>query len=322
MAATVVLIVPCYQAEHWLDAEEIIEWLKRDVDPQMLVRLLFVHECCSTTDRVPRKINRWLDHIAYSAPSRSTPGRVRIMHLRKRVGKTEALRQATVEALQWPDHLGGPPDLIGLWNADLAASAPFTGVASLALNLVRFPDAQFLLATGPASTSSSALASSALNALACLAVGIPRTKHATLSSRGALFLRVTRTLHAAVATRFRTPRLFTCELFARYAALHAGEPNRFASPLVCEAGTLEGWVFSDVEGNQDGVDYHGRLYDTSSISMLRSLHSLLMIRILYHWLDWPSGWIKLRSLIKLSLVVAVSLFDYRSACLIALFTLL
>jgi len=322
--SSVVLVVPCYHAERWMDAEAIIEWLARVTDPQMLVRLLFVHEFHSLEDRVARKINRWLDHIAYSAPSRSHPGRVRIMQLlkpRKRsLGRSEALREAIIEALQWPEHLGGPPDLIGLWSADLAVSAPFSDAEALALSLARQPSAKFLVVPTLIAGAGDAdrgqqrgLISPALNALACLAIGIPQTEHAALSDRSALFLRVTPTLHAAVATRFRTPRLLACELFARYRVLHAGDAQRLEPLLVCEMASLSsisqvGLTSPEAEGggNQDGVDYHGRSYDTSSISVLRILHGLLMIRILYHWFEWPSGSIKQRTLlVMLSLLAAI-----------------
>eukprot|EP00322_Chrysochromulina_rotalis_P002205 CAMPEP_0115864406 /NCGR_PEP_ID=MMETSP0287-20121206/19186_1 /TAXON_ID=412157 /ORGANISM="Chrysochromulina rotalis, Strain UIO044" /LENGTH=310 /DNA_ID=CAMNT_0003318879 /DNA_START=17 /DNA_END=949 /DNA_ORIENTATION=+ len=283
--ATVVLVVPCYQAERWL---------RREGDPQMDVRLLFVHECLSITDSAPRKINRWLDRIAYSAPSRAQPGRVRIMHLRKRFGRAEVLRRAIIEALEWPEHLGGKPNYICLWPAEFAPLASCTDVASLALTL-EAKSGEFLLVTGD-STDKSTQTSPALNTLACLALGIPTTKHTTLSNRSALFLRATPTLYAAVATRFRTPRLFQCELLARYKALHAGDPHGLVQPLVLEACAHKGWAFSDghSEGgrNQDGVDIHGKAYDTASTSMLRILHSLLMIRILYFSLDWPSGSIR------------------------------
>ena len=299
-ASAVVLVVPCYGAERWMDAESIIEWLAHDTDPRMLVRLLFVHEFRSASESVPRKINRWLDHIAYSAPSREQPGRVRIMQLQtrsKRVGRADALRQAIIEALHWPEPLGGPPSVVGLWNAELAA---FSGAAALARSLDRHASAHFLALGGTSSHSSAAL-----NALACLAVGLPvgqpRTEHAPLSSRDALLIRVTPTLHAAVGARFRTPRLFVCELLARYVALQAGERRGFASPLVVpvpapvhDACTAEGWVYAGAAGggHLDGVDVHGRQYDTASISTLRILHSLAMIRILYHWRHWPSGSIK------------------------------
>ena len=203
--ATAVLVVPCFDADQWLNVEEIVAWLARSQQDALLkTSLLFVHAGSSRVDKLGRKINRWLDAIAYSVPSRSQPGRVRIMQLKRHLSRAEALRQGLLEASEWPPHFGGRPDYVGWWSLDLS-EAPLDGISSLATALAAHPTAVPAAAFGRGRNLVG-------GAFLPFLLGLPPGLRA---STGPALFRTCSELSRAIRTPFHHERLVVFELMAR-----------------------------------------------------------------------------------------------------------
>ena len=328
------LVIPCYGAEKWLRTEEIIEWLRRtEAEADAVhVRILFVHDG-STQDATPRKINRWLNSIAYSNAGRAQPGRVRIMQSKRRLGRAEAVRQGLLECLTWPDHFaganGGSPTFVGLWSEDLAALGPPVSAASLAAAFSARPDTHMVFGSGATQcTVGMTIAPFVLGQRGCAC-------HSMLAS-GARLFRVSPTLRTVLQFPFRVPDLFICELIARYTAvLGAGQgddttatghsqlmsqlglANCSASTLLYEAEepnyTVEADESPACDGTRGGTRGGGACPSTLGVGgggegqqlhFIRALLGLLTLRVRYYMRAWPGGTPKLELALFVALVVA------------------
>jgi len=97
--AHLILVIPCYNEEHRLPAEE----LRRFALPGHRIELCFVND--GSRDGTLKL----LESIAAEEPSRAF-----VVNLDRNRGKAEAVRQGMLAALE------RKPDLVGFWDADLA----------------------------------------------------------------------------------------------------------------------------------------------------------------------------------------------------------
>ena len=329
--SSLVVVVPCYNAEDWLQPKEIIDWLHStadDASSSVHVRVLFVHDG-STDEATPRKINRWLNNIAYSAPSRAQPGRVRIMQSKRRLGRAEAVRQGLLEAIAWPDHFpgvdGGTPTFVGLWSEELAAAGPPVGAASLAEAFSSRPGAHMIFGQHP---NTSCTECTVGMAFAPLLLGLAgQERRCTMLGNGAKFFRVTSTLRTALQSPFRVPDLFICELVARYRAVlldggegagssAASETERQPSdliharvvPLVLPmpehssilGGARDGGAPVTTPNSVPAVKQPA----VKQSEGVRTLLGLLTLRVHYIMRTWPGGKLKLELALFVVLVAA------------------
>jgi glycosyltransferase involved in cell wall biosynthesis len=100
MTLSLTLVVPCYREADRLAPDRFVEFLNTTAD----TRLLFVDD--GSRDETPRL----LTELAARCPDR-----IEVLTLPTNVGKGEAVRRGLLHVMD------GGPDLVGFWDADLAA---------------------------------------------------------------------------------------------------------------------------------------------------------------------------------------------------------
>ena len=236
-AATVRVVVPCYNEAERLNVDAFIAFL----DQRPGIDFVFVND--GSKDAT-------LDVLA--AIQMAHPARVEVLSLRQNSGKAEAVRQGLLHATQ------SSAAFVGYWDADLAT--PLDAIEDFARIGARFADVEvifgarrMMLGHRVERTLMRRTVSRVCATLARMAVRLPIGD----TQCGAKLLRNTDTLVEALAEPFSAGWLFDVELFTRIAAgIGAARTGFYEYPLP---------EWTEIAGSK----VSGRAILRSGVSMLR-----------------------------------------------------
>lgn len=236
-AATVKIVVPCYNEAERLDTGAFINFLQDCPD----VDFVFVNDgSADTTLDVLQTIES------------AFRDRVDVLSLSQNSGKAEAVRQGLLHATT------SGASFVGYWDADLAvplnAIQDFTRIGSRFEDVdVIFGARRMLLGHRIERTIARRTVSRICAMLARLAVGLPIGD----TQCGAKLLRNTEALTEALAAPFSAGWLFDVELFTRISTTLSGQRNAFYELPLAE--------WTEIAGSK----VTGRAIVRSGLSMLR-----------------------------------------------------
>ena len=217
---TVTLVVPCYNEASRLDVEALGVALGQNDG----LRLLLVDD--GSTDRTRDTLQ---------AAAARHPARMRVLSLARNVGKAEAVRLGLQQAL------GGHPDFVGYWDADLAT--PFEALSDFLTVFERQPHLEIVIGSrvqllGRRITRSIVrhYTGRVFATCASLVLGLPVYD----TQCGAKLFRATPVLACILDRPFMTHWIFDVELLARY--LDAARKDGRRGPELIYELALKTWT--------------------------------------------------------------------------------
>mmetsp|Transcript_2003 Transcript_2003/g.7158 ORF Transcript_2003/g.7158 Transcript_2003/m.7158 type:complete len:272 (-) Transcript_2003:102-917(-) len=263
-AIDTVVVVPCYNEQGRLPAEELLSF----AEAHGHVRFLFVND--GSGDGTAEL----LDSLAQRLPKQ-----LGVLHLERNGGKAEAVRAGMLQALAGLDAAGPPsPALaIAFWDADLAT--PLYHVLDFEGVLRSRPDIHIvtgarvgLLGRHIKRSMKRHYVGRVFATLASLTLGLAMYD----TQCGAKMFRASLELRAALAEPFRTRWVFDVELLARFISLCRCHPTLPPAQQIIFEYPLMEW--EDVGGSKLKLS-----------DVLMMAWGLCQVRYDYFWAKWPSS---------------------------------